>query len=175
MMIKNSLISLLKGTPLNKITVKSVCDLAEINRATFYKHYDDVFSVIETIEEELLAELKQLIEHSTQNTIVETFEIIFKKIQTDGDLYKTLFSNNGDRFFPSRVFSICYKNISPTIKKQFPRLSSVQQEWAYNFLAQGSSGILNCWVKNNMEEPPKTVAVFIGQLFSLLMNEFDGK
>jgi hypothetical protein len=59
--------------------------------------------------------------------------------------------------------------------EQFPRLSSVQQEWAYNFLAQGSSGILNCWVKNNMEEPPRTVAAFIGQLFSLLMNEFDGK
>jgi AcrR family transcriptional regulator len=175
MVIKNSFISLLKETSLNKITVKTICDFAEINRATFYRHYDDVFSVIETIEDELLAELKRLIEHSNQNNIVETFEIIFKKIQTDGDLYKTLFSSNGDSLFPARIFNICYKNISNTIKKQFPRLSPVQQEWVYNFLAQGSSGVLNCWVKNNMKEPPKMVAAFIGQLFTVLMNEFNKK
>lgn len=38
MVIKNAFITLLKRKPLNKISVKQVCELAEINRATFYKH-----------------------------------------------------------------------------------------------------------------------------------------
>jgi len=36
--IEKSLITLLKEKPMNKITVKELCELAEINRATFYTH-----------------------------------------------------------------------------------------------------------------------------------------
>jgi AcrR family transcriptional regulator len=175
MMIKNSFISLLKKTPLNKISVKSICDMAEINRATFYKYYDDVYNVIEKIENELLEELQRLIGSTTSNSVVETFETILKKIQTDGDVYTTLFSNNGDNLFPSRIFTICYKNISGNIKKQFPRLSAIQQEWIYYFLAQGCSGILNKWVRDRMKEPPKEIAIFIGRILSILGNEFSKK
>ena len=38
MILKKSLLTLLQGKPINKITVKEVCDLAELNRATFYAH-----------------------------------------------------------------------------------------------------------------------------------------
>lgn len=41
--IKDSFVKLLKSQPINKITVKDVCDLAEINRVTFYKYYTDCF------------------------------------------------------------------------------------------------------------------------------------
>jgi AcrR family transcriptional regulator len=176
MVIKNSFISLLKQTSLNKISVKSICDMAEINRTTFYKYYDDVYSIIEKIETELLEELQRLIGSISinQNTVVETVETILKKIQTDGDIYATLFSSNGDNLFPSRIFAICYKNISGSgnIKKLFPRLSGVQQEWIYYFFAQGCSGILKQWAGNRMKEPPKKIAAFIGRLFSVLCNEF---
>ena len=37
--LKESLLALLKQKPINKITVKEVCELAELNRATFYAHY----------------------------------------------------------------------------------------------------------------------------------------
>ena len=42
--LKESLLSLLKEKPINKITVKEVCELAELNRATFYSHYSDCFA-----------------------------------------------------------------------------------------------------------------------------------
>lgn len=39
MVIKNSFVKLLAKKPLEKVTVKETCELSEINRATFYKHY----------------------------------------------------------------------------------------------------------------------------------------
>ena len=39
MVLKQSLLKLLKEKPVNKITVKEVCELAQLNRATFYAHY----------------------------------------------------------------------------------------------------------------------------------------
>lgn len=38
--IKESLLELLKTTPFEQITVKALCQKAEINRATFYTHYE---------------------------------------------------------------------------------------------------------------------------------------
>ena len=54
MMLKQSFLKLLKEKPVNKITVKEVCELAELNRATFYAHYSDCFALMESIENELI-------------------------------------------------------------------------------------------------------------------------
>ena len=39
MVIQNSFTRLLKEKPINKITVKEICELADINRSTFYKYH----------------------------------------------------------------------------------------------------------------------------------------
>ena len=41
MVLKQSFLKLLKEKPVNRITVKEVCALAQLNRATFYAHYSD--------------------------------------------------------------------------------------------------------------------------------------
>ena len=54
MVLKQSFLKLLKEKPVNKITVKEVCALAQLNRATFYAHYSDCFALMESIENELI-------------------------------------------------------------------------------------------------------------------------
>ena len=58
--IKESFLSLLSEKPVNKITVKEVCEAAEINRATFYSHYSDCFALMESIEQEILVRALRL-------------------------------------------------------------------------------------------------------------------
>lgn len=48
--------------PINKITVKEICDLAELNRATFYTHYRDCFDLLESMERELVEEFRKSME-----------------------------------------------------------------------------------------------------------------
>ncbi len=52
--ILNAFITLRAKKPLEKITVKELADLAFINKATFYRHYEDIFALSESIEEELI-------------------------------------------------------------------------------------------------------------------------
>ena len=51
MIIQSNFVSLLKQKPMNKITVKELCEMADINRATFYKYYMDFYDLMEKIEE----------------------------------------------------------------------------------------------------------------------------
>ncbi|MBQ9011148.1 MAG: TetR/AcrR family transcriptional regulator, partial [Bacilli bacterium] len=50
--IKETLISLLSEKKINKITVTEVCKIADINRATFYRYYLDIYDLYDHMEQE---------------------------------------------------------------------------------------------------------------------------
>lgn len=45
--IKDSMLKLMEKKEISKITVTELCNLADINRATFYKYYVDIYDLIE--------------------------------------------------------------------------------------------------------------------------------
>ena len=52
--IRQMLLSLMKQTTFNKITVSRLCKEVGINRGTFYLHYCDLYAVLEELMEEAL-------------------------------------------------------------------------------------------------------------------------
>lgn len=50
LLIKKTFLDLAKTTNMDRITVKAICDRANINRGTFYYHYLDVIDLIEKLE-----------------------------------------------------------------------------------------------------------------------------
>ncbi|MDE7230040.1 MAG: TetR/AcrR family transcriptional regulator [Oscillospiraceae bacterium] len=61
--IINSFLQLRSKKPLERITVKELSDLAEINKATFYLHYKDIYDLSESLENELLDSVLSSIRH----------------------------------------------------------------------------------------------------------------
>ena len=59
--IQDAFLNILKEKPVSKITVKEVCDMTEINRGTFYKHYQDCYDLLDKIEEEGLRDRKSVV------------------------------------------------------------------------------------------------------------------
>mgnify|MGYP000329139790 CR=1 FL=1 len=52
--IVNAFLSLRAKKPLEKITVKELCQLARINKSTFYTHYPDIFALSYALEGEVV-------------------------------------------------------------------------------------------------------------------------
>lgn len=61
--IINAFLQLRAKKPLERITVKELADLAEINKATFYLHYKDIYDLSEQLENELFERAFNNIEH----------------------------------------------------------------------------------------------------------------
>lgn len=55
--LKDTMLELLKTMDLEQITVKKLCETAQVNRSTFYAHYCDIFEMMEQMEEHLNEEL----------------------------------------------------------------------------------------------------------------------
>lgn len=166
MVIQESFVKLLGQKPLNKITVKEICELAEINRATFYKYYADAYDLMDKMEDAILLELQEVMQDSVKDGVSKTVVRILEKMKEDGALYIALFSGNGDTRFPMKIFKMCYREFEGTIQRKFPQLTQTQRAWIYVYTAQGSSGILNYWISDGMTEAPEAVAGFIERLIT---------
>lgn len=61
--IINAFLQLCAKKPPERITVKELADLAEINKATFYLHYKDIYDLLETLENDLFERVFDSIAH----------------------------------------------------------------------------------------------------------------
>ena len=55
--IRNAFLELRAKRPLEKISVKELCQLACINKSTFYAHYRDVYDLSDCLEGETVASI----------------------------------------------------------------------------------------------------------------------
>ena len=60
--MKAAMLELMQKIPFEKITVKSICQRAGVNRGTFYSHYTDMEGMMNDLEEYLSGELLQVVE-----------------------------------------------------------------------------------------------------------------
>ena len=58
--IKSVFIDLLKDNPFNKITISQICKIADINRSTFYTHYEDIFHLLRDMKQDIFKDIEVL-------------------------------------------------------------------------------------------------------------------
>lgn len=65
---------LLKSTDFHKLTIKQITERADINRGTFYLHFEDKFDMLESYENELIEKIFSIIlEHFSEQFTKELF------------------------------------------------------------------------------------------------------
>lgn len=80
--IKQAFIKLLAEKELERITIQDITTLADVNRGTFYLHYEDKYILLSDLEDEILASLADEIGTSKlvmQDSNLEDFAKNFSK------------------------------------------------------------------------------------------------
>ena len=173
MVIKESFINLLEKKDLSRITVKEICEDADINRATFYSHYTDVYDLLKKIENELLenvnAQLSQLYEKGKKVNEVDLAERIFDYIKENAKLCRLLLSERGDISFQKKVMIIAYDKIINELTDN-NKISREDAEYVYSFAITGCIGIVQKWFNDNMKKSPRFMAEMVIRLTLGLIN-----
>ncbi len=165
MVLKQSLLNLMRDQPIEKISVKDICEKADINRGTFYTHYSDPYDLLAQIENELFNEILVSIESSLKaEAISGLLAEIFESIVKNSELCRVLFSDYGDKAFMQRVIFIARDRSVAEWKKILPPVKEEQLELLYMFYANGCIAIIQHWVQNGMKESPQDMAQFIEKI-----------
>lgn len=157
MVIRESFLRLLTQKSIQKITVKEICELAQINRATFYTHYHDPFDLLEQIENELFDDLSSTVITEQHDTDRLTREI-FRVIEKNADLCRILHSEHGDKMFLRRIHKSSRERIISDWCRQYPQATEQQLDFLYTFIAGGSIAVIEQWVRTGMQEIPLELA-----------------
>jgi AcrR family transcriptional regulator len=62
--LRDALIELMHNQHISGITVKSICERADVNRSTFYLHYRDQYDLLHQVEQEVLKTLEARLQAS---------------------------------------------------------------------------------------------------------------
>ncbi len=167
MVLKESFIKLLTQKDISQITIKEICEDADINRATFYAHYSDQYDLMRKMENELMENVALHLAAYTQNDKdvdhIGMVEEIFDYIKENAELCKLLLSERGDLNFQKRVMSLVNdKYISDLTSSGV--IAKEDAEYVHAFIITGCVGAIQKWLLDDMKKSSHLMAEIVVKL-----------
>ncbi len=166
-MIKEAFVEMLEVDEIHKISIRSLCENADVNRSTFYKYYGSQYDILTEMENDLLEEIKKGI---TIAKITDTSEYLINILtffKNNKKMCKLLISDKANADFKKEVFSLPF--IVDTLKNDMQSYDEEEFVYFYNFLTHGMYGLVIEWVENDCQDDPKLVAALIVKLVEKLI------
>lgn len=157
------------------ITVKELVEKADINRSTFYLHYSDIHQLLETLENELLAEIIQVIEARSFSSLDENsllfLQDILSVLSQNLDLCQALVGPNGDIAFVHKIEQLVAKEYQKIISRHISN-NTTQIEYFHSYCLTGCVGLIKQWLLTGAKEAPEEMAHFAFFLVSNSISKF---
>lgn len=87
---------------LDKMSVTELVKRADINRATFYTHYSDIYEIADEYQKEVLNKISLCIP-TTKKDVIKFLDDVFEFIHAKEDTYRLLLTSDDPRYFLKRV------------------------------------------------------------------------
>ena len=157
-LLKESLLELMKRKTFSDISVRDVTDAADMNRATFYLHYSGTAELLQSVEEDLLAELQALVDAHMQETfavgsVAPVFEPVLDFAVEHRETCTVLFASSEASGFFQSIQQLVHENGAPLVRTWFRPADPRLTDYLLNFLAWGFIGLLAEWFEKDMALP----------------------
>ncbi len=138
MVLKKALLELMQHKPVNKITVKEICERAELNRATFYAHYSDCFDLLESIEEELFGQFERSMQSYTRSfDIAGLVDGLYRIVQENEAVCRVLLFGRRSTELIHRMIAYAHDLSISAWRKSLKNASADELEMLYLCLSNG--------------------------------------
>lgn len=163
--IKNTLLELLQNTPFEEITVKALCQKAEINRATFYSHYDSLIALMEEVEYEECSQLFTMLDDILidEHHLYHSTSVMIQFLKDHPTLREVFLCRttvgNG---LSSLTWKYMDKSLNYIISSG--KINRTQAHWLLGFIICGMREILRQWFEGDMSDEEdfiRTLSLFI--------------
>lgn len=150
--IEEAFMSLLKEKSLDKISVKDIIEYADINRNTFYYHYEDIYDLLESIFSEEEKRFIEVIER--EKTIYDQYLCATSFLMDHKDAICHLY-NSKSREVLQHYLELTIRRLNEIyISKaaEGTTLSETGKEYIIHFYSAGISGAILQWIEKRMPE-----------------------
>ncbi|MBD8973043.1 MAG: TetR/AcrR family transcriptional regulator [Clostridiales bacterium] len=175
--LRAGLARLMQKKNIREITVTELVDEVDINRSTFYLHYEDIYQMLESIEQEIMEEIRlsitsNPIEPLTSTDKAQSFLVhIFTYLEENREFCKALLGPHGDMAFVEQTEKLVAETVFESLTNQFPK-TTPDLLYTYSFCLTGLVGMLKSWLSAESPESPQYMADLTHKLFTNITRDF---
>lgn len=158
--IREALFECLKEKDINKITISSLCEKADINRSTFYKYYGSQYDVVKEMEQEVIKLINAQLNDQPKET---SFIRLLQFLKSNKETIKIFFECNVDNEFPKQVLAL------DSINNQLEKVSQ-NDPYIKAYILFGSLAIIQQWIDAGCIESCEEIANVINRIVNKLVN-----
>lgn len=161
MMFRDALVAMLRDKHISGISVKELCELADVNRSTFYAHYRDPLDLLHQIEAEVFENVKLYLDKQEYIDYPRVSQKVLTDILTYGkenaSLFEALLSENSDYAFQRDLLEL-----SQIMSSQYTLgFNQKESEYLQAFATAGCVSVLQKWLRNGAAESPETISALV--------------
>ena len=156
-LMKDALLELLERKNLANISVKELCETADVHRTTFYLHYTDPSDLLREIEQDFLDQIPtppEVIDEPSQEQLLEATTTFFDYIRQNGSTIRILFSESAESSFSPRLVEYLCSGYLPVGKAA----DAFSARYLQLYIANGTIGMLREWVDQDFPISSRRIA-----------------
>lgn len=182
--LRDALISLMEEKGFESLTVGDLCTRADLNRGTFYNHYQDKDELLASFENEVMAGLdswqqrmgqigiSDLVAYRVKKKPLPFLVDLFDYLQEEGDFLHAVLGPGGDvRFGPRLRDSVCNHLIHSILHEQYRTDASPFVNYYVAYYASAYLGVIMRWIETGMQESSEEMALIMMRLFFIKPGE----
>lgn len=164
--IREAFFTLLEEKPVEKINVRELCDLANINRTSFYDHYLDFPDFLESLEKEfaqsMLAQYDELFSRTddAEETMRKYLHLIRHSRET-----RLLFSRLGSQS-AQKIFEEALKEQTIPAWLQTGRVMPEQAEYLFRYIVSGGFAVIQQWYESGFAQPEEEIVALMTRIIT---------
>jgi AcrR family transcriptional regulator len=177
-LIRQAFVELLQEKDLEKITVTDIITRADLNRGTFYAHYQDVRAVIEQIENEIIAKLLDVLSEFRHKSFFQNPLPLLLKVsrylEEDLGFYRILINSKGAIPFLEKLKGIFveYMKTDSDIPESVKQSSDFTV--SINFFAGGVINLYQVWFRGKTDYSLNEIALVVSKIIKNTSNSLFG-
>lgn len=154
-LLRKAFTELLQQKPIQRITVKELCQKAGVNRSTFYAHYTDIYDLLSKLEEDMVTDFQRALApllgaEMEEPSLLRIMTGIYQCLKDNVDICTVTLGEHGDKAFAVRLLSLGWESCLAAYSNHLWGASPKQLEYFYVFASSGHIGLLQKWLEEGM-------------------------
>lgn len=166
-LIKREFLNIVEVKSLKNITIAELAEKCDINRNTFYYHYEDIYMLVKEILNDELEKIDKEFNntYSWEDSLLHAVSFILENKKATQNIFKSIDKKDTDDY----LFKVCEAVMEKYIKNECESKNIEAKEkdkiLIRNFYRAALVGLLDKWIQDGMKEEPQLVIYRIGKLF----------
>ncbi len=172
--IREALVALIEEKGFDAILVSDIAERANINRGTFYLHYQDKFDLLEKTQTEIVESVERIILQANTlslsdfNDVEKPLPVIitmFEYIKKNAGLMHAIFRLEGGLQFQAHI----RKTVEKNLKLEFlvglkERNFLVPSHYLISYAISAHFGVIQDWLERGCIESPRDMAIILSKI-----------